>query len=116
MRIMTSDRRRATGLKFFLDNKGKMVFSRMSFYSGYHQKDIASLLRNMNVGEVFVMNYQHGNTKTTVLKILKSFPNVEILFKTKFKILILSLKDDEIAVEMLRKIIKEELWKLSLQV
>ena len=113
MRIMTKDRRRAKTLKFWFDGKGKLVYRYHYFYSYYHVKDLQGYLGQIDVGDVIIINYQNGKTRDRILKILSDY-DVEIGFKTKVKLLIVSLKNDNVALEALRKIYKEELWRKCL--
>lgn len=114
MRIMTSDRKRATLLTFSLDNMGKIVYEKLPVYSGYHKGDIKRALEQLEMDNVLVVNYQHGNTKTTINNLLKKYKNLSYHLNSKFKIMIISDKHSPICLEIVRSILAEELWRLSL--
>ena len=111
---MTSDRKRATLLTFSLDNMGKIVYEKLPVYSGYHKGDIKRALEQLEMDNVLVINYQHGNTKTTINNLLKKYKNLSYHLNSKFKIMIISDKHSPICLEIVRSIIAEELWRLSL--
>ena len=110
MRVMTIERRNVATLHFYLDPSGKIVRKINYFYKGYLD-DLIGHLEQIGVGEVIIIRYKHGLLKKRLLSILKNI-NVEITFKNKLKVMIVSLKNDNIALEILRNIYKEELWKL----
>ena len=114
MRIMTSDRKRATLLIFQLDNLGKIVYEKLPVYSGYHKGDIKRALDQLDMDKVLVVNYQHGNTKTTIDKLLKNYNNLSSSLNSKFKVMTISDKNSPICLEICRSIVEEELWRLSL--
>lgn len=111
---MTSDRKRATLLTFFLDNTGKIVYEKLPVYSGYHKGDIKRALDQLKMDKVLVVNYQHGNTKTTIGNLLKNYKNLSYHLNSRFKVMTISDKHSPICLEINRLIIAEELWRLSL--
>lgn len=114
MRIMTSNRKRATLVTFFLDNMGKIVYEKLPVYSGYHKGDIKRALEQLDMDTVLVINYQHGNTKTTIDNLLKKYKNLSYHLNSKFKVMTISDKHSPICLEITRSILEEELWRLSL--
>lgn len=114
MRIMTSDRKRATLLTFFLDNIGRIVYEKLPVYSGYHKGDIKRALDQLEMDKVLVVNYQHGNTKTTINNLLKKHKNLTYHLNSKFKIMTISDKHSPICLEIVRLILAEELWRQAL--
>ena len=111
---MTSDRKRATLLTFSLDNMGKIVYKKLPVYSGYHKGDIKRALEQLEIHNVLVVNYQHGNTKTTIDNLLKKYKNLSYHLNSKFKVMTISDKHSPICLEITRSILAEELWRLSL--
>lgn len=111
---MTSDRKRATLVTFSLDNMGKIVYEKLPVYSGYHKGDIKRALEQLETDNVLVVNYQHGNTKTTINNLLKKYKNLSYHLNSKFKIMVISDKHSPICLEIVRSILAEELWRLSL--
>lgn len=114
MRTMSKDRRRAVVVNFSLDNVGKLIWKKLPVYSHYHKNDIDNMLAGLSVDKVMVINYQHGNTKTNIISVLKKYPKLSFHLNSKFKVLIISNKDSVIALEMVRRILTEELWRHSL--
>jgi hypothetical protein len=111
---MTSDRKRATLLIFQLDNLGKVIYEKLPVYSGYHKGDIKRVLEQLGIEKVLVINYQHGNTKTTINKLLKNYNHLAYSLNSKFKVMTISDKESPICLEINRLIVAEELWRLSL--
>lgn len=111
---MTSDRKRAILLTFSLDNMGKIVYEKLPVYSGYHKGDIKRALDQLAMDKVLVVNYQHGNTKTTIDNLLKKYKNLSYHLNSKFKVMTISDKHSPICLEITRSILAEELWRLSL--
>ena len=114
MRIMTSDRRRAVVVTFELDNVGKLVWRTLPVYSYYHKGDIDRNLATVSCDRVIVINYQHGNTKNNIYNLLRGYRNLTVHLNSKFKVLTISDKTSPISLEMVRKILTEELWRHSL--
>lgn len=114
MRIMTSDRRRAVVVIFELDNVGKLVRKTLPVYSGYHKGDIDNNLASVTYDRVIVINYQHGNTKNNIYSLLRKYKHLSVHLNSKFKVLTISDKTSPISLEMVRKILAEELWRHSL--
>lgn len=114
MRVMTSDRRRAVLVIFELDNVGKLVRKTLPVYSGYHKGDIDRNLATVSCDRVIVINYQHGNTKNNIYSLLRKYKHLSVHLNSKFKVLTISDKTSPIALEIVRKILAEELWRHSL--
>lgn len=114
MRIMTSDRRRAVVVIFELDNVGKLVRKTLPVYSGYHKGDIDRNLAIVSCDRAIVINYQHGNTKNNIYSLLRKYKHLSVHLNSKFKVLTISDKTSPIALEIVRKILAEELWRHSL--
>lgn len=111
--LMKSERRRAIGLLFRLNNTGKMIHKRTPYYSYYHKGDIASQIGHLNREEVFLLNYQHGHTLRMVSKLLNEYPSLKLTVKTNLRVLIVYKAGDSVALEMVKTIIGNELWKYS---
>lgn len=111
MRIMTSNRKRATLLTFKLDNMGRLVYEKLPVYSGYHTGDIKRALDQLDSEKVLVIGYQHGNTKNKINEQLKEYRHLSYHLNSKFKVMTISDKESSICLEITRKILAEELWR-----
>lgn len=114
MRVMTSDRKRATLLTFFLDNRGQVVYEKLPVYSGYHTGDIKRALEQLTQDRVLVIGYQHGNTKNKINEQLKNYRHLSYHLNSKFKVMTISDKESPICLEIVRTILAEELWRYAL--
>ena len=102
---------KTTTLFFELNNVGKPVYKKQYLYKGSHKRYLKVLLNEIGYENVLVVKYAHGKTKVMILEILKEFKQLEFLVKSKSKVIFINEKDSYIATDMLRTLLKDELWQ-----